>query len=192
LETGYVLRVPPFIEEGELISAATVEATLKVLRELFDVVMVDCGTHLSESSIVAWERSDHLLYIIDQTVTAIRAAQRFLNLYNRLGLRDVKPSFVINRYVANSPITQERIETALGHPIYARLPRDEKSYAEQQVTGEDLWKIRSAAALREDLEALARKLSGVQADEEAGPGLGLFGRLLRGFGPVRRTTNGTD
>ena len=127
----YWLAASKRIEEAELISAATVEATLKVLRELFDVVLVDCGTHLAESSIVAWERSDHLLYILDQTVTGIRAAQRFLSLYQRLGLRDVKPSFVLNRYVASSPITLERLENALGQPIYATLPRDDKSFSEQ-------------------------------------------------------------
>ena len=86
-ESGlYWLAAPKRIEDAELVSAATVEATLKVLRELFDVVMVDCGTHLTESSIVVWERSDRLLYVIDQRVTAIRGAQRFLDLYQRLGL----------------------------------------------------------------------------------------------------------
>lgn len=50
-ESGlYWLAAPKQIEEAELVSAATVEATLKVLRELFDVVLIDCGTHLTESS----------------------------------------------------------------------------------------------------------------------------------------------
>ena len=173
----YWLAAPKRIEEAELISPATVEATLKVLRELFDVVLVDCGIHLNESSIVAWERSDYLLYIIDQTVTAIRAAQRFLDLYQRLGLRDVKPSFVLNRYVASSAVTQERIETALGQPIYGVLPRDDKSYDEQQITGEDLWKIRSASALCRSVEAMARKLYGANTNQKAAAPRGLLGKL---------------
>jgi pilus assembly protein CpaE len=173
----YWLAAPKRIEEAELISPATVEATLKVMRELFDVVMVDCGTHLTESSIVVWERSDHLLYLIDQTVTAIRAAQRFLELYHRLGLRDVKPGFVLNRCTPSSAITQERIEAALGQPIYATLPRDDKSYDEQQVTGEELWKIRSAAALCGSIEAMARKLYGANTNQKGAAPRGLFGKL---------------
>jgi pilus assembly protein CpaE len=189
----YWLAAPKRIEEAELISAATVEATLKVLRELFDVVLVDCGTHLTESSIVAWERSDHLLYLVDQTVTAIRAAQRFLSLFQRLGLRDVQPSFVINRYVASSPITRERIETALGQPVYGCLPRDDKTLAQQQITGQDLWKIRTASDVRESVEALARKLYRVDSDEDAGRGRrGLLSKLLHGFGPEKGKHNGTD
>jgi pilus assembly protein CpaE len=189
----YWLAASKRIEEAELISAATVEATLKVLRELFDVVLVDCGTHLAESSIVAWERSDHLLYILDQTVTGIRAAQRFLSLYQRLGLRDVKPSFVLNRYVASSPITLERLENALGQPIYATLPRDDKSFSEQQVTGQDFWQIRAASALRESLGALARKLRGTSADDDdSAPRRSLLGKLFGALGARRSTTNGSD
>lgn len=188
----YWLGAPKRIEEGELISAATVEATLKVLRELFDVVLIDCGTHLNESSIVAWERSDHLFYVIDQTVTAIRAAQRFLELYQRLGLRDVRPGFVLNRYVASSPITLERIETALGQSIYARLPRDDKSFSEQQISGQDLWKIRTASAVCESLEALARKLHGTGADEDIAPRRGLLAKLFGGLGAMRSTIDGAD
>lgn len=189
----YWLAAPKRIEEAELISAATVEATLKVLRELFDVVLVDCGTHLAESSIVAWERSDHLLYIIDQTVTGIRAAQRFLSLYQRLGLRDVKPSFVLNRYVASSPITVERLESALGQPIYATLLRDDKSFGEQQISGQDFWQMRAASALREDLEGLARKLRGARGeDDDSAPRRGLLGKLFGAMGARRSNSNGSD
>lgn len=188
----YWLAAPGKIEEAELISAATIEAILKVIRELFEVVLIDCGTHLTESSIVAWERSDHLLYVVDQSVTSIRAAQRYLSLYERLGLKEVEPKFVLNRYVSSSPITRERIETALGQPIYVTLPRDDKSYGEQQITGADLWQIRSASALRESLEALAHKLYRAQTGEEAEPQTGLFGKLLRALNPGRSSHNGTD
>ncbi len=190
-ESGlYWLAAPKQIEEAELVSAATVEATLKVLRELFDVVLIDCGTHLTESSIVAWERSDHLLYLIDQTVTAIRSAQRFVELYHRLGLKDVEPGYVLNRYAANNPITIARIEAALRCSIFATLPRDDRSMSEQQVTGTDLWEIRSAGELRASLESLARKLYGAAAEQEAPSRSGLLGRLLGGV--FRGSKNGTN
>ena len=187
----YWLAAPKRIEEAELVSAATVEATLKVLRELFDVVLVDCGPHLAESSIVAWERSDHLLYVLDQTVSGIRAAQRFLSLYQRLGIRDVKPKFVLNRFVSSSPITLERIESALGQPIYNTLPRDDKSFNEQQVTGQDLWQIRTASELREQLEALARKLRGAVVEDSAAPRRGLLSKLFGGRSAARSNHNGS-
>jgi pilus assembly protein CpaE len=187
----YWLAAPGRIEEAELVSAATVEAILKVLREMFEVVLIDCGSHLTESSITAWEHSDHLLYLVDQSVTSIRAAQRYMSLYERLGLKEIETRFVLNRYLASSPITRERIETALGQPLYAILPRDDKSYGEQQVSGADLWQIRSAGAVRESIEELARKLYHAQSGEVAEPQPGLLGRLMRAFGSGR-PHNGTN
>jgi Flp pilus assembly CpaE family ATPase len=132
---------------------------------------------------VVWERSDRLLYVIDQKVTAIRAAQRFLDLYQRLGLKDVEPSIVLNGYLPSSPITVERIEAALRQTIFARLPRDDKTCTEQEVTGQDLWQLPAATALRESLEALARRLFAASDDETAAPrSPGLVGRLLAGLG----------
>jgi pilus assembly protein CpaE len=192
-ESGlYWLAAPARIEEAEMISAATVEAVLRVMRELFDVVLIDCGSHMNESLVVVWERSDYLLYVIDQSVTSIRAAQRFLDLFERLGLKEVAPRFVLNRYVSSSPITRQRIETALGQPIYAALPRDDKSYGEQQITGADLWQMRSAAALRESLESLARKLQRMREDAEVEAQPGFFGRVLRAMGTGKGVKNGTD
>ncbi len=188
----YWLAAPGRIEEAELISAATIEAILKVMRELFDFVLIDCGSHITEGSIVVWERSDYLLYLVDQSVTSIRAAQRFLELFERLGLKEVVPRFVLNRYQPSSPITRERIEAALGQPIFTTLPRDEKSCGEQQITGADLWHIRSAANLRESLEELAGKLYRTQKDGDMPAQRNLLSRLLGALGGGRPSKNGNN
>ena len=79
-----LLAAPKRIEEAEMISAATVATTLKLMDELFDFIVIDCGHSLNEGSVAAWERSQHLLYVVDQSVTSVRPAQRFLNLFERL------------------------------------------------------------------------------------------------------------
>jgi hypothetical protein len=95
--------------------------------------------------------------------------------------------------VASSPITLERLENALGQPIYATLPRDDKSFSEHQVTGQDFWQIRAASAMREGLEGLARKLRGAGADDDDGaPRRGLLGKLFGALGARRSITNGSD
>ena len=42
------------------------------MRDMFDFVIVDCGHHIDENSVAVWERSDQLLYVLDQTVAAVR------------------------------------------------------------------------------------------------------------------------
>lgn len=96
-ESPALLAAPKRIEEAELVSATAVEASLKVLHDLFDAVLIDCGRYLNESSVVAFEHSDHVLYVLDQSITAVRAAQRFLCLYDNLGLQH-RPQLIVNRY----------------------------------------------------------------------------------------------
>lgn len=188
----YWLAAPKRIEEAELISAATVESTMKVLCELFEVVLVDCGSSITESLLAAWERSDHLLYVIDQSITAIRGAQRFLELYRRLGLKDMQPSIVINRYVADSALTPQRIEAALGRPVFAKVPRDDRAFAAMQLSGHDVGALPAGSALRKSFEILVRKLLAPDDEDSPESRPGLIGKLLANLHLARGAQNGAD
>src|SRR5579862_732767 len=95
---AYLLAAPKRIEEGELVSDSTVGSVIDSMRDMFDFVIVDCGHHLDENSVAAWERSNHLLYVLNQSVTSVRSAWRFIDLFERLSLA-VEPHYVINRFV---------------------------------------------------------------------------------------------
>ncbi|HKM98943.1 MAG TPA: AAA family ATPase, partial [Candidatus Binataceae bacterium] len=53
----YLLAAPKRIEDSELVSDETVGAILDLTRQLFDFVIVDCGTHIDANTVAAWERS---------------------------------------------------------------------------------------------------------------------------------------
>ena len=175
-----LLAAPLRIAQTELVSAATVEAALKVLHDLFDMVLVDCGSHLNESSVVVFESSDCLLYVLDQSVTAVRAAQRFLDLYESLGLHERPPHLIVNRYRTDDVLTLKQIETALQLPVFATVPHDDAAFKEMQTTGHDLWNISSGANVRRSIENLARRLFAPESQELSKPGL-----LSRLFGLSR-------
>jgi pilus assembly protein CpaE len=171
-----LLAAPRSIEEAELVSTATVDAVLGVLGQIYDIIVIDCGDHLNESSVVAFEKSNHLLYLLDQTVTAVRATQRFLSLYERLALK-TQPKLILNRYRSDAPVTIEQIESALHLPVFATVPRDDLAFMESQVRGQNLWKISSGAAVRKSLESLTRKLFSAELAPVA-ERPSLFGRIL--------------
>jgi pilus assembly protein CpaE len=146
------------IEEGELISVSTITATLTVLRELFDFVLVDCGHQLSEGSVAAWEQSQQLIYIIDQSVTSVRPAQRFLDLFGRLHLKDLDPQFVLNRFDSNHPFSIEKIETALKRTLMACIPRDNAAFMQAQLENADLAVTAPNSPGGAAVDAIARNL----------------------------------
>jgi pilus assembly protein CpaE len=154
------------------------------MRQLFDFVIVDCGGYIDENAVAAWERSDHLLYLLDQSIAAARCAWRFVDLFGRLGLSGVQPSFVLSRHVPHHPISEDQITHTLGRPIYAKIPRDERTLERVQLRAQDLWQVGHATPLARAIEDLARRLSSGGEPMAESPG-GLVARLLSAFTNTR-------
>ena len=59
-----------------------------------------------------------LLYVLNQSVTSVRSAWRFIDLFERLNLA-VEPHYALNRFQPTHSITQKQLENTLGRPMYA-------------------------------------------------------------------------
>jgi pilus assembly protein CpaE len=175
----YLLAAPKRIEDSELVSDKTIGAALELLRQLFDFVVVDCGGYVDENAVAAWERSDFLFYLLNQSISAARCAEHFLDLFGGLGISSVEPNFILNGYQPHAIGEQQIIQT-LGRPIYAKIPWDEKMLERVQLRAQDLWQVGPRSALARAVEDLARRLtSGGEAPAEQG---GLVSRIKSVFG----------
>ncbi|MGH7906413.1 MAG: hypothetical protein ACREP6_07270, partial [Candidatus Binataceae bacterium] len=130
----------------------------------------------------AWERSADVLYVLDQSIGAARCAWRFLELFNKLGIRNAELRFVLNRFDPHHPISEKQIAHTLARPIYARVPRDDKALERAQISAEDPWKAGSPSPLIRAVEELMRRLGAISeqpipGESAAGMG-GLVGRFL--------------
>jgi len=157
----YLLAAPKRIEEGELVSDSTIGAVIDSMRDMFDYVIIDCGHHLDENSVAAWERSNHLLYVLNQSVTSVRSAWRFVDLFERLNLA-VEPHYVLNRFDPAHNITQKQLEGTLGRPMYETIAREDKPLELAELSGKDLWQVAAASALVKCFEALACRIANIE------------------------------
>jgi len=137
----YLLAAPKRIEEGELVSDITVGTVLDLIRQLFDYVIVDCGDHVDENAVAAWERSEHLFYVLNQSIAAARCAWRFVDLFERLDLTTLEPRFILNRYNPSHPLTEKAIEATLGRSIYAKIPSDDRTFESIEMKAQDLFQL---------------------------------------------------
>jgi len=135
--------------------------------------------------VAAWERSDEVLYVLEQSISATHRAVRFLELFGRLGIEGTEPRLVLNRYQPRHPIAEAQIVTTLKCPIYARIPRDEKALERVQLSGEDLWKVAPNGPLARAVEELARHLTKPEAPVQ--PEAGLIALMTRGAIERRQT-----
>lgn len=177
----HLLSAPKRIEDGEMVSPATIEATMKVITELFDIVLVDSGHHISEASVAAWERSGNILYVLDQTTLGVRSARRFLDLFARLDLKHVNLDLVLNRFDSSRPITVDKIEAALRRPVTWRIPRDDAAFAAVDSAEGGMAEFSSRSPVTAAVDRLARILLGA-ADADDGRAPGVLSRLLSAVG----------
>jgi len=176
----WLLAAPKRIEDSELVSDKNIGPILELMRQLFDYIIVDCGGYIDENAVAVWERSDQVFYLLDQSIAAARCAWRFLDLFGRLGLSGVEPSFILSRYLPHHPISEEQITHTLGRSIYAKVPRDEKLLERIQLRAQDLWQVGPGSPLARSIEELAKRLAAGEVLAESSGGL--VSRLLSAFG----------
>jgi pilus assembly protein CpaE len=175
----YLLAAPKRVEDSELVSDKTIAAALELMRQLFDVVIVDCGGYIDENAVAAWERADFLFYVVDQSIAAARCAWRFLDLFGRLGLNGVEPAFLLGRYQPHHPITEDQISHTLGRPIFGKIPRDEKVLERVQLRAQDIWQVGATSPMTRGIEELAHRIANGEAAIEQSTGL--VSRLFSAF-----------
>ena len=178
----YLLAAPKRIEDSELVTDTTVGATLELMRQLFDFVIVDCGTHIDSNTVAAWERSSHLFYVLDQSIGAARCAWRFVDLVGRLGLQGIEPNFILSRFVPGHPITEDQLSHTLAKAIHTRIPRDEKVLERVQLSAQDLWQVAPNSPLAKSVEDLARRLEVGNEVPDGDSSNSLVSRLLNVIG----------
>ncbi len=178
----YLLSAPKRIEEGELVSDITVGTVLDLMRQLFDYVIVDCGDHVDENAVAAWERSEHLFYVLNQSIAAARCAWRFVDLFERLGLTRLEPRFVLNRYNPAHPLTEKAIEATLAKPIFAKIPTDDRTFESIEMKAQDLFEVAASSPVARAVLELAAQV--MPRTELAAPReTGFMSRLKSAFSP---------
>ncbi len=178
----YLLSAPERIEDGEMVSPGTIEATIGVMLQLFDFVLIDCGHHVNEGSVAAWERAGNVLYVLDQSITGVRAAHRFLDLFDRLNLKHVSLDLLLNHYRPAHAVSLEKIQAALHRPVAFCIPHDQAALAAAEAQGDGLSSLAPSSPMLLAVERLAETLLGTSAALNGGRPPGVFSKLLSAMG----------
>lgn len=83
----HVLLAPADGERGEDVSARVARQVLGSLRSRYEVVIVDCGAHMTEATAMAVEMADRVVVPATPDMPALRAARRLVRLWSRLQVR---------------------------------------------------------------------------------------------------------
>ncbi|WP_051712821.1 AAA family ATPase [Spirillospora albida] len=83
----HVLLAPSDPERSEDVTALATRQILGALRSRYDIVLVDCGTFMTEGSVTAIELADRVAITVMPDLPCLRAAKRMVRLWSRLDVR---------------------------------------------------------------------------------------------------------
>jgi pilus assembly protein CpaE len=113
-----VLLAPQRGEDGEDVTGVAARGILGALKFQYDLVICDVGSVMTEASAVAVESADEVVVVTTSDVPALRAANRLLELWQRLGIRPQGDARVLlNRVSKDLEIQPEFARKVVAAPV---------------------------------------------------------------------------
>jgi pilus assembly protein CpaE len=118
----HLLDSPETVDAIHGASASGMEHTLAFLADAYQFVVIDCPPGLSEGTRACISQSDHVAIVMTAELPSVRNAVRYVEHLSKLGYSSNSICVVLNRHSKKGPLSDDRIEKALGREISLRVP----------------------------------------------------------------------
>ena len=141
--------------------AEGVEESLRCYSELYEYVVVDAGSTLTESTVAALAMSDYVMLVANPDLPCLRNLQRLTDAIRLDGVGPERIRIVLNRTGDSGVLTVGQIEDALSRTIDFRVPSDYRTVAAAVNAGVPISSLR-VTDLHLQVDSMARTLIGPQ------------------------------
>ena len=101
---------------------SAVEHTLAFLAETYQYLVIDCPPALTEGTRACIAASDQVAIVMTAELPSVRNTVSYIEHLLELGYNPNTIYLVLNRYSKKGPLSDDRIESALGRSISLRVP----------------------------------------------------------------------
>src|SRR6266404_2661872 len=105
-------------------SPSSVEHTLAFLADTYHFVVVDCPPGLTDGTRACISQSEQVAIVMTAELPSVRNSVRYIEHLSRLGYNSNSIHVVLNRHSKKGPLSDDRIEKALGRAISLRVPNN--------------------------------------------------------------------
>ncbi|MHB8572684.1 MAG: AAA family ATPase [Candidatus Dormibacteria bacterium] len=119
-----VLLAPVSPELADLVTGDHIRHVFSMLRETFQVIVVDTSSHLGEATLEAIDHADRVVLLSTLSLPAIKEAKLALKILQSLNVAQEKILLVLNRSESHSDFNAASVENTLKFPISLQLPSD--------------------------------------------------------------------
>jgi pilus assembly protein CpaE len=118
----HVLAGSGLPEHGEAVTEELAGRVLDILARDFSYVVVDTAAGIDERALAAIERATDLVLVATMDVASVRNLGKEISALDRLGVREPRRHFVLNRADARVGLQMSDVEAAVGLPTTVALP----------------------------------------------------------------------
>lgn len=121
-----VLLAPPRIEMAEMVTVRDIEKALSIIRQVYEVIIVDTRASLSDDVLAFLDASDLILEVLAYDSMAIRALAMADEAFAAIGYAPSKLEAVLNRSDSTGGFSKADVEEALNRRIEHEVVSDGK------------------------------------------------------------------
>jgi pilus assembly protein CpaE len=163
-----ILLAPPRVEMAEMVTTRDIDKILSMLRRLYNVIVIDTSTQLTELVLSFLDASDVILEIITYESTTLHNARSIGDAFRAIGYPASKVQYLVNRSDSTGGIDPSAIPEILGREPEHAVVSDGRLVVEANNQGVPFVLANPAAQISQDLTRVAATLAGAAPPAPAG------------------------
>ena len=170
-----VLASPPSPELADLVEVGHIRQVLDLMRQVFDVVVIDTSSYLSEATLEAIEEADHLVCITTPYLASVKDTKLLIKTLSDLGIPADKLTIVLNRLEPGLKLATEVVAANIRFPVVFELPHSPTPLLEAATDGVPVVVGNKSLGYAQRVSALAQALTNDGTAVQVEKKRGLFG-----------------
>jgi pilus assembly protein CpaE len=155
-----VLLAPPTPEQAELVNPPAVKRVLEMLRNEFELIVVDCPSSFNEPTLAVLDEADMILTLLTLEITSVKNMRLFLEVCEQLGYGPEKIRLVLNRADSTLGIRVADVEHSIGRKVDHTIVSDGRSVVYALNRGVPFFVSNREAQVSQDIARLAAAVTG--------------------------------
>ncbi len=154
-----ILLAPPRIEMAEMVTTRDVDKVLSMLRRVYDVIVIDTASYLSDVTLGFLDQADVVLELVTFDVTTIHNTVAMAATFRAIGYPPTKVQYVVNRADSSGGIAAEDLARALGRIPEHTIVSDGQLVVRSNNEGVPFVLAAPGAPISQDVVKLARSVA---------------------------------
>lgn len=162
----HVLPSPAYLNGHHQPTPSIMQRLLGLMRQLFDVVIIDGGQSLNDAALKGMQMSDEVLLVSTLSLPCLSNTSKLLRSFTDLGyIKKERIKVILNRYMKKNEITLEDAEAGIGQSVFFSIPNDYKTTMAAINSGKPLSELAPQSTIAGSIIELAVKLIPMEPGE---------------------------